>query len=240
MAEDTFFVALYREAVSFPGPSVPLAALHTALLSVETELAHARDQATVQLRARHNRLADTLDPDDREYGLYELKVTVEQTLPRVFRGGYVLTLWSAFEVISKRMAEYVGAEQRTLVTSSQWRKKDRETFLDILERVYKRLGIPAFPEEQVRKELDLLREIRNALIHQNGNVAGLPKSIRDNAPAAYAEIGLDHFTELHEEFVIPNAEFLKRNFALVQTHLSALAIRAYEAAHTVSPVERGV
>lgn len=236
MVEHSSLEELYRKTVSFPGPAIPLAALHTALLSVETELAHARDQATVQLRARHNRDADTLDSDDRDLDLCELKVTVEQTLPRVFRGGYVLALWSVFEVVSKRMAEYVGDQNGIPVTSSQWKKKPHETFLDILERVYgKKLGISAFPDTQVRAELDTLREIRNALIHQNGNVDGLPNSIRDGAPAAYVEIGLDHFTVIHEEFVIPNAEFLKRNFALVQTYLTVLSNKAYQAAHYDSP-----
>jgi hypothetical protein len=232
MAEYTSLEDIYRQAVIFPGPAIPLGAMRTALLAVERELAHARDQAAVQLRARHERDVKTLHPEDRDLDLYEHKVAVEQILPRVFRGGFVLILWSVFEVVSKRMAEYVCVQRGLPSSKSQWAPKGGESFLSVLERVYsQKLGILAFSDTIARGQLDQLREIRNALVHHNGSVAALPESIRVAGPEGFARLGLDHFNELHEEFVVPNADFLSRNFALVQTHLTSLYERAYAAAY---------
>ena len=92
-------------------------------------------------------------------------------------------------------------------------------------------GIRIFLDPNERTQLDQLRELRNALIHHNGSVNGLPVAMRAAGPENYAAIGLDHYTDLHEEFVIPNADFIRRNFALVDKFLTFLAERAYEMAH---------
>jgi hypothetical protein len=93
-----------------------------------------------------------------------LQVTLEQILPRVFRGGFVLTLWSVFEVVSKRMAHCVADQLKVVITESEWKRKGR-TFLDALESVYSRkLGIQVFPDPNERTRLDQLRGLRNALI----------------------------------------------------------------------------
>ena len=207
--------------------------------AVEDELAHARAQATVRLTARHKRDADTLHPEDRDLDLYELKVTVEQTLPRVFRGGFVLTLWSIFDVVTTRMAEYAALQRGDPIAPSQWKQEKGETFLDVLERVYaKKLGIAAFPDPEERGGLDRLRKIRTVLIHHNGSVAALEKLNQLGGPQDYAALGLDRHSGSHEEFVIPNADFLNRNFALVETHLSSLSERAYTAAHPTALEDR--
>lgn len=238
MTDDDPFEDLSRHAVKFPGPTIPLAGLRTALVVVEEELEHARAQAAVRLSARHKRDAD-LHPEDRDLDLYELQVTVDQILPRVFRGGFVLTLWSVFEVVSMRMAEYVGVETGDVIAPSQWKQKKGKNFLDVLERVYsKKFGIQVFPDALERNQLDELREVRNALIHYNGNIKGLPDSIRAGGPEGYAGQGLDYYTDLHEEFVIPNADFLRRNLALVDNILSSLDDRAYATAHPTAVKDR--
>jgi hypothetical protein len=230
---------LERHAIKFPGPTLPMSGLRTALAAVEDELVHARDQATIRLHARHKGDPER-HPDDREVDLYELQVTLEQILPRVFRGGFVLTLWSVFEVVSKRMAEYVGARNGDVIAPSQWKQKPRETFLDVLDRVYSRkLGIQVFPDPNERLQLDQLRELRNALIHHNGSVKGLPEAMRSGGIEGYAAIGLDHYTDLHEEFVIPNADFIRRNFALVDKYLKFLDERAYGTAHPTAAKAKG-
>jgi len=61
------------------------------------------------------------------------------------------------------------------------------------------------------------------MMHYNGSVEGLPESMRAGDATGYALLGLDHYTDLHEEFVIPNAEFLARYFASVEKYLSSLS-----------------
>jgi len=74
-----------------------------------------------------------------------------------------------------------------------------------------------------REQLAQLRELRIAMMHYNGSVEGLPESMRAGDATGYALLGLDHYTDLHEEFVIPNAEFLARYFASVEKYLSSLS-----------------
>jgi hypothetical protein len=81
---------LVRHAVTFPSPSIPMAGLRTALATVEAQLKHARDQTTLRLRARHERDADTLHPDDREHDLYELEVTVKKICHESFEAALFL------------------------------------------------------------------------------------------------------------------------------------------------------
>jgi len=208
---------LFRHAVTFPGPAVFLAGLETALNAVEEELAHARDQATIRLGARHKRDGDVIHPDDRELELYELEVTVDQILPRVFRGGFVLTLWSVFEVVAKHMGEYAYKQREMDFDSKLFR---RGNFLKEMDKVYSQhLGVVAFPQAEELSQLDDLRELRNALIHHNGSVAALPYSLRRNGKEEYAAIGLHLYRDVHREYVIPNDAYLPRNYELVQARI---------------------
>lgn len=220
---------LFRRAVTFPGPNTRLAGLEIALDVVEAQLVHARDQAAVRLHARHRRYGSALHPDDRAQEYYELEVTTEQILPQVFRGGFVLTLWSVFEVVVKDMAEYAYAQRSLSFASSLFRQPN---FLAQMDKVYsKSLGVIAFPNNDVRSQLDSLRLLRNTLVHHNGSVAALPDALRCAGKSEYAAIGLHLYSDVHHEYVVPNEQYIRRNFEIVQTYLASLADRLYQAVH---------
>lgn len=227
---------LRRRAVTFPGPNVPLAGLRIALEAVEEGLTHACEQATLRLRAQQKNESKFLHPDDSAQEFYELEVTVEQTLPRIFRGGFILMLWTVFEVVTKRMAEYVCCEREEPEKPS-FKFRKGENFLDALERVYKvNLKIEAFPDATIRRQLDLLRQVRNAIVHHNGNVKALPDEIRKKDQRGTPYSGLRIFTDCHDEFFIPTADFLNLNLSLVDTYLTSLATRVYATVHPI-PLE---
>ena len=96
MPHTTSLEELYRRAVTFPGAGVAVAALQTALDHREEELQRSADQIRVRLHAKHTKLGDELHPEDKEQDEYDLDRTVNVLLPRVVRGGFVLTLWSTF------------------------------------------------------------------------------------------------------------------------------------------------
>ncbi|MCE9569598.1 MAG: hypothetical protein K8R10_06245 [Rhodocyclales bacterium] len=231
MPDHISFEELYRKAITFPGPNAAMAGLSVALETIEDELAHAGEQARVRLRARHQREIAYLHPEDREDDEYALKVTVEQVLPRVFRGGFILMLWSVFEVAVKRMAEYACRERNLPSLASSFKHGN---FLDAVDRAYtKNLGVVAFPDSLVREKLDLLRHVRNALIHHNGSVAALPESLGAQNAAGYAALGLQTYTDLHDEFFVPHAAYLTENFAVVENYLALLSERVYASVHPV-------
>jgi hypothetical protein len=223
------FEELYRRTITFPGPSSAMAGLSVALETIEEELAHAADQARVRQYARHQNEIAYLHPEDIEDDEYALKVTVEQVLPRVFRGGFLLMLWSVFEVAVKRMAEYACRQQNLPSLTSSF---NRGNFLENIEKAYaNNLGVTAFPDSLVREKLDLLRHVRNALIHHNGSVAALRKSLAHRNSAGYAALDLQTYSDLHEEFFVPNAAYLTESFVLVKGYLTLLSERVYESVH---------
>ena len=220
MTEHISLEEMYRRTITFPGPAIPLSGLLIALDTVEEELVHARDQVTIRLRARHERETDYLHPDDRELDVYELEVKTNQIFPRVFRGGFLLTLWSVFETVAKRMAEYACNTRGFPTVQPQFRKPH---ILKSLQTVFtETLGIVAFPDAAEYDELDTLRQIRNALIHHNGSVNALPDSMHNLSPEGYASLGLSIYTDLHETFFVPDAAFLARSLTLVRgvSHIS--------------------
>ena len=98
MPHNTSLEELFRHAVTFPGAGVAMAALQTALTHLEEELERSADQLGLRLNARHNKFRGELHPEDEEDEQYDLDRTVNVLLPRVVRGGFILTLWSTFEV----------------------------------------------------------------------------------------------------------------------------------------------
>lgn len=215
---------LFRSAATFPNPSMPLAGLRTALNAVEESLAYSCAQLPVRLRAKHESQGDRLHPDDRDLDLYELEVTVRQLLPRTFRGGYVLIVWSVFEAVVMKMADYAeGVRGRPAPAKKHW----RGDFIEKMEKVSARIGIVAFPDSEVRRQLVEFRQVRKAITHYNSRLSELPESLRASNPEGYAALDLEVFTTTHEEFFVPTASFLNERLDLMDTYLSSLAERLY-------------
>ena len=226
MADTVSLEELFRHAVTFPGPGAAIAGLQKALAHLEEELERAAAQITVRLRASHQRLAENLHPEDREYEIYDLDHTINVLLPRVVRGGFILTIWSVFEVAVRDLAEYAYHE-RALTLSFR-----RGDILKELERVFtQNLGIPAFPDPSVRERLKELREFRHALVHHNGLVNQLPQSLQRSDTYGYSAIGLHLFEDLRHQYVVPKAEFVHRALALISAYLLDLSERVYQTVH---------
>lgn len=195
---------LRRHAVTFPGARVAIAALQTALGHLEEELERSADQIALRLRARHAQLRDELHPEDQKYEEYDLDRTVNVLLPRVVRGGFVLTLWSTFEVAALDLAQYAYRESGKALDADPFRAG---SFLNNLDSVFtKGLGVPAFPDSTIRQRLDELRLFRHALIHHGGKIDKLPPTLKRATPAEYAAIGLHFYEDLRHQCVVPNQD----------------------------------
>jgi hypothetical protein len=220
---------LFHRALTFPGPSSRLAGLEIALKTVEEQLVHTRAQQEVRLKAKLKRHGKSMHPEDIEMEEYDLAKTVDEILPKVFRGGFVISMWSVFEACVKDMAEYTRRQRKIPFGLQDLRAGD---FLGQTEKFFEgALGLKAFPDKSMRRKIEELRGLRNALAHHDGSTNELPKSLRGRDATHYEVLGLQVYRDLHHEYAIPNAEYARQALAAVHAYLECLATRVYANLH---------
>ena len=231
MPRTTSLEEIFRNAVTFPGAGVAVSALQTALGHLEEELERSAAQISVRLSAKHSSLGEELHPEDKEQDEYELDRTVNVLLPRVVRGGFVLTLWSTFETAALDLAQYAARELHIAIPIDPFK---HGSFLVNLDKVFtKTLKIAAFPDPAEHDRLDELRLFRHTLIHHGGKVVNLPVTLQRSNSQEYASIGLYLYEDMRHSYVVPDADFTRRRLELVSEYLLALSRRLYEAIHPV-------
>lgn len=227
-----------HRAVTFPGPSTRLAGLEISLKAVEEQLVHTRAQYEVRLKAKLKRDAKFLHPDDVDMERYDFEWTVDELLPKVFRGGFVISLWSVFEACVKDMAEYTRRIRNIPFGLQDLRAGD---FLNQMDKFFEgAVGLKAFPDRHIRKQIEELRGFRNALAHHDGNTEELPTSLRGKDQYHYEVLGLQVYRDLHHEYAVPNAEYARRSLTDVHTYLESLASRLYAKLHPENVQDKDV
>ena len=194
----------YRRNITFPEPYLRMVGLEAALTAVEEQLDHLQGQRAVRLYARLKREAHAMASEDIECEIAGLKDTVEELFPKVFRGGFVISLWSVFRGLYQGHRR-VRAPRKNLPFGLQdLRAGD---FLEQTEKFFSRvLSVSAFPDKAVRKKLEEIKGMRNALAHHDGNTLELPKSLQSKTRAEYLKKGLIVCRDLHHEYAVPTAE----------------------------------
>ena len=206
-----------------------MSSLASALAHAEEELERSAGQISLRMQAKHARLGDDLHPEDKECEQYELERTTKALLPKIICGGFILTLWSTFEVAALDLAEYAHREIGRPLKDDPFRNGG---FLKNLDVVFtKSLGIPAFPDRGVYEQLDELRLFRHALVHHDGKVERLPATLRRATPEEYTAIGLHQYGDLRHEYVVPNSNFTRQALELVTSYLLSLSERVYATLH---------
>jgi hypothetical protein len=230
----TSLAELTRRVLTFPGPASRIFALERVREAIEEQLAHLKSQRSVQLNARIKREARSMAKEDIEDLRYELQSTVDELFPKVFRGGFIIYLWTVFEACVKDMAEYTRREKKVPFGLHELRAGD---FLEQMGTFFSRvLDLQVFPDRAVRAQLDQLKDLRAALVHHDGDVEKLPKSLRGSSPADYELKGLTTYEHLHHVYAIPTAEFARRSLETVSNYLAWLQDEVYPRVHPV-PLE---
>ena len=225
---------LYRRSVTYPGPTLRLAGLEAARAAVEEQLDHLKGQRAVRLYARLKKESRRMAPDDVEYEIGQFKSAVEELFPKIFRGGFIISLWSVFEASTKDLAEYVRREKGVPFGLQDLRAGD---FLEQTDKFFGRvLDVKAFPEKAIRAKLEELKGLRNALVHHDGSTDELPKVLRSSTEAEYRAKGLDVYSDLHHKYAVPSAKYAQEALNTVGAFLEQLAETAYLAVHPI-PLE---
>ncbi len=161
----------------------------------------------------------------------EYRKVVDELFPKIFRGGYVISLWSVFESSVKNIAEYTRKEKSLPFGLHELRAGD---FLEQADVFFDRvLSLKAFPDKPVRTRLAELKGLRNALAHHDGSVSELPKSLRGKNNTEYLRKGLQVFKDLHHEHAVPTSDYVDTSVALIQEYLEQLTESVYAALHPI-------
>jgi len=216
--------------LKFPGPGVALAGLAKYLAATEEQLSHLKAQYQVRLKARLKKHGHLMHPDDVEDEEYDAIRTTEELFPRVFRGAYLVALWAVFESAITDIADYAKSQLHQTFSLDELRSGD---FLSQAEKYFERvLDLKVFSDRTARKQMEVLKALRNALVHDNGQVRGLPKGIqRGILGDSHPDAGFTVCSDLHNSYIIPTPECLQDNLSLVRRCLEDLSDRAFKKLH---------
>ena len=229
---NTSLAELYRRSVEYPGPSLRIAGLDAARTAIEDQLVNLKGQSAVRLYARLKKEAHAMATDDVKYEVDQLKNTVEELFPKVFRGGFIISLWSVFEACIKDIAEYVRRKKNIPFGLQDLRAGD---FIEQTDKFfYRLLEVKAFPVKSVRTKLEELKGFRNALVHHDGSTEELPRALRSKTEVEYRSKGLLVYNDLHHQYAVPTAEYAEEAFKAVRTFLEQFAETVYVAIHPVA------
>ena len=204
-----------------------LAALERLHVIVEQQLDQARITEIARVRDEHSSADASLHPDDREFDLMVLEQQVTHLLPKLMRGGLLLTTWSTFERsvkdIAHRTAKHVGRP----LSDNYFRKKSFVAATDAT--LSSCAGIVAFPDAGAKARLELLASVRNTLVHHDGRLDEAPENIPSHDPYALAGLGLQVERDYSFEYLVPTEVFLKDSIDLVYQQTHDLASRVFDA-----------
>jgi hypothetical protein len=218
---------LLHETTFFPGLNIRLASLPSLMKITEQQLESGRKKEITRLRLEHQRLGDeNLHPDDREYEIHELESQVTHYLPKMFRGGYVLTLWSVLERslmdITRKSASHTG----TPLPEDYFRKG---SFFPAMRNAIRLCsGVNAFPNRDEYKKLNFLKSVRQTLIHHDGRIKEAPASLQNLTHLEIEKMGLILEKDYDFTFIVPTEHFLEENTEIVITCIRRIASQVYD------------
>ena len=216
---------LYHRAVKFPDPSARFHALRIAYGATENAIDHQAAQHRLRVKASMN--SADLHPDDVEMEMYVLDTTTKELFPRVFRGGFLVSLWALYESGTKDLAEYTRRELKLPFGLQDLRAGD---FLGQTEKYFRStLQLEPYPDKAVRRRIEMVRDFRNTIAHHDGNLLEMPKSLLQAPTNSFHK-----YSDLHREFAMPTAEYNSESLDLLAKISAVLANSIYTKLHPKS------
>lgn len=218
---------LFREATFFPGLNIRVASLETTRRIIEEQLEVARHFEITRLRGAHDAIGADLHPDDKELDLSELERQVTHLLPKVFRGGFLITLWSVLERCTNDIATRAGERAGKPITQRLFRYKPFLVAADLA--LQEAVQLEAFPDPAVRESLKQLGVVRNALVHHDGRQREFPPPWSGLNAEQLAVRGLNLVRDYDFSYLVPTEAYLESNTALVVQYIHSTAARVFHA-----------
>jgi hypothetical protein len=218
---------LFREAMAFRGVNIRIGSVKTTRRIVEEQLERARHIEIARLRAEHANLGGELHPDDRDSDLFALQQQVIHLLPKVFRGGFLITLWSVLERCTTDIAIWAGDRVGRPVSPKLFRS--RPFFVAAELAMTQTVQLPAFPDQKVKEQLEQLGVLRNVLAHHDGRLNEFPPPLSGLNAEQLAALGLNVVRDYDFSYAVPTEQYLDENTELVVGYIHSLSERAFNA-----------
>jgi hypothetical protein len=207
--------------------NVRVASLEPTRRIVEEQLELARHVEIARLRSEHQTLSAELHPDDRDSDLFDLQQQVTHLLPKVFRGGFLISLWSVLERCTQDIATRAAERAGRHLPPKLFR---HSRFIAAAESaIHTAVQLAAFPEQVERKRLEQLGLLRNVLVHHDGRITELPSALAGLNNEQLAAHGLHVVRDYDFAYVVPTEEYMRENTALVVNYIHSLASRVFDA-----------
>lgn len=200
-----------------PNPSGRFEALRAAFKASEHAISHQADQFAVREQATRRRQGTSGQIDLPDLAV--LYMEAKETFAKVFRGGFLISTWAVFESCIKDVGEHVRLKRDLPFGLQDLRAGD---FLNQSEKFFRStLDIAFIPDKGDRKQLELLRNLRNLLAHHDGSIGEAP------AELLRATGVVTRVTDYHHDYVTPTSQYNQQSLELVARIAESLADSVY-------------
>ena len=160
MPESSFKIDL-----RFAGLAWELESLGMFREKLEELLVYQQQQEEIRLQRK---CAALEDPADKQIEGQLFDALIEETMPRFFRGPYLVALWATLEAGIQELADYIAKIKKLpLALADVHARTQNEKWKKYFDR------LAAFPldlRDETWSKLDELRIVRNVLAHVNGRI----------------------------------------------------------------------
>ncbi|MCY4625811.1 MAG: hypothetical protein OXC99_12550 [Chloroflexi bacterium] len=135
---------------------------------IEEHISHATEEA---MKKRDDGLRSLTSDSDYEYESdmlnFEYGYFTESFLPRVYRSPFIVGLFAVYETSVKEIAELIGRE-KGLTVGLNTRGGNSDFLTKAIAHYRDVLGMELSRNEENLKRLEVLRNVRNVIAHNNG------------------------------------------------------------------------
>lgn len=152
-----------------------------------------------------------------EHGVGEHLHWFQELAPQVIINPFIVSLWSLYESVLRDLAHIL---RRRVGADTDFHEVNGRHFMERIEKYYREvLSYDLGLSDEWRKELRLLCEVRNAIVHGYGKMSSLPKSLRPKASSGT----LDGIAIAKDgDKIVLSAQFAERKFEVVREHILTL------------------
>lgn len=152
---------------------------------------------------------------------------VNAVLPRLFRGPFLLMLYSVYESTVNKIAYLIQKKKDIEISFSDFSKNERGNFLDKAKKYFgKQLDFALCPDSRAWDRIKMLTELRHAIAHANGRIEMLKDDKKKEKISNWItqNIGILEM----DNYIVFEERFLRDTYKLVRASIVDFVKRCEE------------